>query len=230
MKRLKKYRSMWLCCALLFLPLMIAGPSNAQCTKTSAQIETAVGSCAEGDLDCFTSLAARNVGCADKIAWYFVILNKPDNPDAVLNSFLIAIEKEYPNLAPIPIAYAENLSASINAAHQANQREREKGATIGLCNLTPGEIEAAVASCTAGDLNCLAALTENNMGCADKIVWYYMVLNKPDNPNAVLDSVLPFLPSAYAEDVTASINAAYRANKDEEDATKTFENEYPYGQ
>ena len=229
MKRLKKHQLVWLCCALLLLPFMIASPSNAQCAKTSAQIEAAVALCTEGDLDCFTSMAARNVRCADKIAWYYVILNKPENPDAVLNSFLIAIEKEYPNLAPIPSVYAEGLSASINAAHQANQRERETGTTIGLCNLAPGEIEAAVVSCV-GDLDCLVSLAENNMDCACKIVWYFMILNKPDNPSAVLDSVLPALPSAYAEDVTASINAAYRANKDEEDATRTFENEYPYGQ
>ena len=69
MKRLKKHRSFWLCCTLLFLPFMIAGPSNAQCTKTTAQIEATVATCAEGDLDCFVSLGAENVDCAAKIAW-----------------------------------------------------------------------------------------------------------------------------------------------------------------
>ena len=92
-----------------------------------------------------------------------------------------------------------------------------------------GQIEGAVASC-AGDLDCLVALAENNMDCANKIVWYYMIQNKPDNPGVVKDRVLSSLPSAYAEDVTASLNAAHRANQDEENATETFDNEYPYGQ
>jgi len=229
MKRLKKHRSLWLCCTLLFLPFMIAGPSNAQCTKTTAQIEAVVATCGKGDLNCFVSLATKNVDCAAKIAWYYVIINKPDNLDGVLNSFLVGIEKEYPNLAPIPNAYAEHLNASITAAYRAIQHEQKTGSTAGLCNTDSGQIEGAVASC-AGDLDCIVSLAESNMDCADKIVWYYMIQNKPDNPSAVKKKILSSLPSAYADDLTASINAANQANKDEEDATETFENEYPYGQ
>jgi hypothetical protein len=229
MKRFKKLQSFWLCCTLLFLSLMIAGPLNAQCTKTTAEVEAVVATCSEGDLDCFVSLGAENVDCTAKIAWYYVIRSKPDNPDSVLNSFLIGIEKEYPSLAPIPNSYAEHLSASINAAHRANLREQKTGSTIGLCNMDSGQIEGAVASC-AGDLDCFVSLAEVNMDCADKIVWYYMIQNKPDNPSDVKKRILSSLPSAYADDLTASINAANQANKDEEDATRTFENEYPYGQ
>jgi len=229
MRRLIKHRSLWLCCALLFLPLMIAGPSNAQCTKTSGQIEAVVATCSEGDLDCFVSLATKNVDCAAKIAWYYVIRSRPDNLDGILNSFLIGIEKEYPNLVPIPSSYAENLDASIKAAHRANQHEKKTGSTSGLCGLDSGQMEREVASC-AGDLDCIVSLAENNMDCADKIVWYYMILNKPDNPSVVKNRVLSALPSAYAEDINTSLNAANRANKDEKDATETRENEYPYGQ
>jgi len=78
-----------------------------------------VATCSEGDLDCFVSLATKNVDCAAKIAWYYVIRSRPDNLDGILNSFLIGIEKEYPNLAPIPSSYAENLDASIKAAQVA---------------------------------------------------------------------------------------------------------------
>ena len=230
MKILKKHRSLGLFCALLLIPFLLANPLHAQCTKTAAQIERAVNSCDKGDQNCYISLAARNMDCADKIAWYYVILNKPDNPDAVLNSFLLGIEKKNPDLVPIPSAFAERLNASIQKAHELNLKEKETGSIIADCTMTAGQIEAAVAACTAGDLNCLSTLTGNNMGCADKIIWYYMILNKPDNPSAVLDRVLDSVPSAYADDVTASFNAADRANKDEADATRTFENEYPYGQ
>ena len=119
MKRFRKHPSLWLFCTLFFLPFMIASPSMAQCTMTSAQLDAAAATCAAGDLDCFVSLAKNNMDCAANIAWYYMILNAPDNPEAVLNSFL----------SSLPGSYADILTASISAAHRANQNEQKAGST-----------------------------------------------------------------------------------------------------
>lgn len=119
MKKPQKYPALWLCCTLVFLSLMAASPAMAQCTMTSAQIDAAVGSCAGGDLDCFVSLAKSNLSCAANIAWYFMIMYAPDNPDAVLNSFL----------SELPASYTDALSAAVGAAYRANQGEQKAGST-----------------------------------------------------------------------------------------------------
>jgi len=119
MKRSVKPLVLCFCCALLFLPFMTAGPTMAQCNMTSVALDAAVASCAAGDLDCFVALAKSNVSCAANIAWMYVILYAPDNPDAVLNAFL----------AGLPSAYADDLSASIGAAYRANQAEQNAGST-----------------------------------------------------------------------------------------------------
>jgi hypothetical protein len=117
MKKLIKHPSLWLCCALLFLPLMIASPSMAQCEMTSVQLDAAAASCTGGDLDCFVSLAKSNVDCAANIAWMYMILYAPENPDAVLNAFM----------SGLPGDYTAALTAAINAAYQANQNEQNAG-------------------------------------------------------------------------------------------------------
>ena len=117
MKRFVMYPSLWLCCALLFLPFMIAAPSMAQCEMTSVQLDAAAASCTAGDLDCFVSLAKSNASCAANIAWMYMILYAPDNPEAVLNAFL----------AELPGDYADGLNAAIGAAYRANQAEKTAG-------------------------------------------------------------------------------------------------------
>ncbi len=39
MKKLTKHPFMWLWCMLLFLPFLVASPSNAQCNMTSGQLD-----------------------------------------------------------------------------------------------------------------------------------------------------------------------------------------------
>ena len=120
MKKSQKYTGLWLCCTLVFLSFMAASPAMAQCTMTSAQIDAAVGSCAAGDLDCFVSLAKSNVSCAANIAWYYMIMYAPDDPDAVLNRFLSCTSVLF---------FSDALSAAIGAAYQANQNEQKAGST-----------------------------------------------------------------------------------------------------
>ena len=117
MKKFTKHPFLWLCCTLLFLPFLVAGPSHAQCTMTSGQLDAAVASCGEDDLDCFVSLAKSNLSCAANIAWYYMIMYAPDNPDAVLNRFL----------SELPDASFDDVTASIGAAYQANQNEQKAG-------------------------------------------------------------------------------------------------------
>jgi len=121
MKQLIKNPFLWLCCTLLFIPFLIASPSNAQCTMTSGQLDAAVASCSANDLDCFVSVAKSNLSCAANIAWYYMIMYAPDDPTAVLNSFLNALPDSY--------SLTEGLTASIDAAHRANQSEQKAGST-----------------------------------------------------------------------------------------------------
>jgi len=119
MKRLKNHQFLGLFCLLLFLPFMVAGPSFAECNMTSADLDAEVASCNAGDLECFVSLAKSNISCAANIAWYFMIVYAPDNPDAVLNSFL----------AELPDSFSDVLTTAIGAAHQSNQNEEKAGST-----------------------------------------------------------------------------------------------------
>jgi hypothetical protein len=102
---------------MLFLPFLVAGPSHAQCTMTSGQIDAAVASCGAGGLECFVALAKKNVSCAANFAWYYMIVYSPDNPDEVKNIFL----------AELPDASSDDVTASIYAAYQANQTEQQAG-------------------------------------------------------------------------------------------------------
>ncbi len=105
---------------LLFLPFLVAGPSSAQCTMVSGQLDAAVASCG-ADLDCFVSLAKSNVSCAANIAWYYMIMYAPEDPTPVLDSFL--------NALPYSSALSDDLSVAINAAYQANRNEQKAGST-----------------------------------------------------------------------------------------------------
>ena len=117
MKKLTKIPVKWLCCTLLFLPFLVAGPSHAQCTMTSGQIDAAVASCGGGDLDCFVSLAKANVSCAANFAWYYMIVYAPDNPETVKNSFL----------AELPNASSDDVTAWIYMAYEANENQQNAG-------------------------------------------------------------------------------------------------------
>ena len=99
------------------------------------------------------------------------------------------------------------------------------------CTMTSGQIDAAVASCGGGDLDCFVSLAKANVSCAANFAWYYMIVFAPDNPDAVKNSFLAELPNASSDDVTTSIYAAYQANTNEQNAgSKTSANEYPFGQ
>jgi hypothetical protein len=119
MKKLIKNPFMWLWCMLLFLPFLVASPSNAQCNMTSGQLDAVMASCGASDLDCFVKKAKNNVSCAANIAWYYMIMYAPDDPDAVLNSFL----------SELPDSSSDGLTASIDWAYQANQNEQQAGST-----------------------------------------------------------------------------------------------------
>ncbi len=119
MKKLKRQLSLWICCTLLVLPFVMTSPSYAQCTMTSEQLDKVMASCGAGDLDCFVSLAKDNMPCAANIAWYFMIMYAPDDPNAVLKSFLSAVPYSY--------SMTESLRISINAAYRANQNEQKAG-------------------------------------------------------------------------------------------------------
>ena len=86
---------------------------------TSEQLDAAVASCGGDDLDCYVSLAKSNTPCAANIAWYYMIMYAPDNPDTVLNSFL--------NALPYSNSLTEALRTSVSAAYRANQNEQKAG-------------------------------------------------------------------------------------------------------
>ena len=99
------------------------------------------------------------------------------------------------------------------------------------CTMTSGQIDAAVASCGGGGLDCFVSLAKANVSCAANFAWYYMIVFAPDNPDVVKKSFLAELPDASSDALTASIYAAYQANTNEQNAgSKTSANEYPSGQ
>jgi hypothetical protein len=104
--------------------------------------------------------------------------------------------------------------------------------SIAQCNMTSAQLDAAMASCNAGDLDCFVSAAKNNVECAANIAWMYMIMYAPDNPDAVLNAFLSgWLPGGYIDEVTNSISAAHRANQAAQNAgSGTSENEYPYGQ
>ncbi|RLC01165.1 MAG: hypothetical protein DRH90_16805 [Deltaproteobacteria bacterium] len=119
MNRLKRQLSLWTCCTLLVLPFIMTSPSYAQCTMTSEQLDKVVASCGSGDLDCFVSLAKDNMPCAANIAWYFMIMNAPDDPNAVLKRFLSAVPYSY--------TLEKNLKDAVHWADIANRNEQKAG-------------------------------------------------------------------------------------------------------
>ena len=99
------------------------------------------------------------------------------------------------------------------------------------CTMTSGQLDAAVASCGAGDLDCFVSLAKGNTPCAANIAWYYMILYAPENPSAVVNRFEAALPGSLSEDLRKSIITAYQANRYEQNAgSMTSANEYPYGQ
>lgn len=100
------------------------------------------------------------------------------------------------------------------------------------CTMTSAQLDAAVSSCGA-ELDCFVSLAKSNLSCAPNIAWYYMIMYAPEDPTPVLDSFLNALPysSSLTDDLSVAINAAYQANRNEQEAgSKTSANEYPYGQ
>lgn len=99
------------------------------------------------------------------------------------------------------------------------------------CAMTSGQIDAAVTSCGAGDLDCFVALAKTNVSCAANFAWYYMIVYAPENPDDFKNIFLAELPDSSSHEVTASIYAAYQANENQQNAgSRTSANEYPYGQ
>lgn len=121
MKKLTKIPVLWLCCTLLFLPFLLAGPSSAQCNMVSSDIDAAAASCGTDGLDCFVALAKRNVACAANFAWYYMIMYAPEDqsPTVVHDRFLAAL--------PYSFSLSEDLGKAINAAYQANRNEQQAG-------------------------------------------------------------------------------------------------------
>jgi hypothetical protein len=116
---MKRHSFLWMVCILMCLSFMIASQSMAQCSMTSAGLDAAMQSCGAGDLDCFVALAGSNPSCAGNIAWFYMLLNNPDNPEMVLNRFS----------ATVPSAYTDELTASINEAYRVNQVEQKAGSS-----------------------------------------------------------------------------------------------------
>ena len=131
MKRLKRHPTLWICCSLLLLAFTMVGHSHAQCNMVSEQLDAVMASCGADDLDCFVSLAKNNLSCAPNIAWYYMIMYAPDNPDAVLSSFL--------NQLPYSDSLSESLTASIGAAHRANQNQQNAGSTTSANEYSYGQ-------------------------------------------------------------------------------------------
>ena len=105
------------------------------------------------------------------------------------------------------------------------------------CTMTSGQLDAALASCGEGEgegvLDCFVSLAKGNAPCAANIAWYYMIVYAPEDPTVVRDRFRAALPYSLSlsEDLRVSISAAYRANRNEQQAgSKTSANEYPYGQ
>ena len=101
------------------LPFMMAGQSMAQCSMVSSTLSDALQSCGAGDLDCFVFLAGNNPSCVGNIAWYYVLLNNPDNPEAVIKLFS----------ATVPVQYADEVAASVNEAYTVNQDKQNAGSS-----------------------------------------------------------------------------------------------------
>ena len=120
--RLKRRSFLWMGCILMCLPFMMAGQSLAQCNLTSNALSVAMQSCGAKDLDCFLSLAGSNPSCAGNIAWYYVLLNNPDNPEMLLEQFR----------SSVPYKYTDELTASINEAYRVNREEQTAGSSTSV--------------------------------------------------------------------------------------------------
>jgi hypothetical protein len=106
-------------------------------------------------------------------------------------------------------------------------------ASYAQCTMTSGQLDAAVASCNANDLDCFVLLAKNNTSCAPNIVWYYMIMYAPGNPITVQNKFLSALPYSYAleRNLKDAVHLAGIANRNEQKAgSETSANEYPYGQ
>lgn len=119
MIRMKRHSFLWVGCILMCLSLMIASQSMAQCNMTSAALDAEVQSCGAGDLDCFVSLAGSNPSCAGNIAWYYMLVNNPDDPKMVINRFS----------ATVPSEFTDDLAATINDAYLVHQAELKAGSS-----------------------------------------------------------------------------------------------------
>lgn len=133
MKKSTKISVMWLCCALLLLPFLVAGPASAQCTMVSAQIDAAVASCGAGKLNCFVELAKNNVSCAANFAWYYMIIYAPkdQNPADIHDRFLAAL--------PYSSSLSDDLYTAIFAAYQTNRNEQQAGSRTSVNEYPAGQ-------------------------------------------------------------------------------------------
>ena len=101
------------------------------------------------------------------------------------------------------------------------------------CTMTSGQLDAEVAKCGEGDLDCFVSIAKDNPSCAANIAWYFMIMYAPDNPSAVQNSFLSALPYSYTleKNLKDAVHWADIANRNEQKAgSETSANEYPYGQ
>ena len=119
MIRRKRRSFLLMSCILMCLLFMMAGQSLAQCSMTSSALSDAMQDCDTGDTDCFVSLAGNNPSCVGNIAWYYMLLNNPDNPEAVIKLFS----------ATVPIQYADEVAASVNEAYTVNREQQNAGSS-----------------------------------------------------------------------------------------------------
>lgn len=114
---MRKYPCLTLSCAVLLLSLLLAAPCLAECNMTSASLDAALAKCDGGNLDCYVGVAVAYPGCSGNIAWYYMILYAPDDPEVVVNRFTYQL----------PFEYGDELAFVITEAHRVNQREQKAG-------------------------------------------------------------------------------------------------------
>ena len=117
MIRTKRHLYLGMGCILMCLLFVVAGQSMAECNMTSAALDAAVQSCEAGDKDCFLSLAGNNPSCASNIAWYYMLLNNPNNPKKVIDLFSDTV----------PSDDTGEFTAAITEAYEVYQAQQKAG-------------------------------------------------------------------------------------------------------
>ena len=119
MKTIKKHPVLWLAVVMMLFMSLLTGPAFSQCTMTAASLDAALAQCTGDDIGCYAAAAQKNQSCAGNIAWYYMMVYTPDDPQLVLNKFSDVLDYEY----------LEDLANVVGQANQVIEEARRTGAS-----------------------------------------------------------------------------------------------------